>query len=143
MRLLLALALVTAFTVLGLWHVYWAFGGKSFITNAIPEVGGRPAFAPGRLLTALVGAFLMLCAGLVAALSALVPIGDARAVLPWFGYALAAVLLARAVGDFNLVGFFKRKRGSRFARLDSLLYSPSCLLLAAGVFAVAAWGPIP
>jgi hypothetical protein len=51
-------------------------------------------------------------------------------------YALALGLLARAMGDFNYVGFFKRVRGTRFARMDTLLYSPLCLALAVGVAAV-------
>ena len=33
----------------------------------------------------------------------------------------AVVFLARAVGDFRYVGFFKRVRGTRFARLDTIL----------------------
>jgi hypothetical protein len=53
-------------------------------------------------------------------------------------YLLALGLLARAVGEFRYVGFFKRVRGSRFARLDTLIYSPVCLLLAVGV-ALVAW----
>jgi hypothetical protein len=47
-------------------------------------------------------------------------------------------LFARAIGEFKYVGFFKRVRGSRFARRDTLLYSPLCLWLAAGV-AFVAW----
>ena len=64
-------------------------------------------------------------------------VGLPRVVLAWLSYALALGLLARAIGEFKYVGFFKRVRGSRFAQLDSLLYSPLCLLLAAGVAAVA------
>jgi hypothetical protein len=41
------------------------------------------------------------------------------------------------VGDFRLVGFFKRVRGNAFARLDTLVYAPLCLVLAVGVFYVA------
>ena len=48
-----------------------------------------------------------------------------------------APVLMRAIGDFRYVGFFKRVRGSRFARMDTTLYSPLCLALAAGVAAVA------
>jgi hypothetical protein len=51
--------------------------------------------------------------------------------------ALALGLLARAIGEFRYVGFFKRVRGSRFARLDTLLYSPLRLLLAVGVAFIA------
>lgn len=50
----------------------------------------------------------------------------------------AAVLVLRAVGDFRLVGFFKRIRGSRFARLDTLLYSPLCFALGAALALMAA-----
>ena len=49
---------------------------------------------------------------------------------------MALLLLLRAIGDFHLVGFFKTVRGSRFAWLDSSLYSPLCLALALGVFVV-------
>ncbi len=43
----------------------------------------------------------------------------------------------RAVGEFKCVGFFQRVRGSRFATLDTLVYSQLCLLLAMGVVFVA------
>jgi hypothetical protein len=46
-------------------------------------------------------------------------------------------LLARAVGDFRYVGFFKRVRDSRFATLDTRVYSPLCFVLAAGVAFIA------
>jgi lipopolysaccharide/colanic/teichoic acid biosynthesis glycosyltransferase len=46
-------------------------------------------------------------------------------------------LIARAVGEFKYVGFFKRVRDSKFATLDTFVYSPLCLLLAAGVALVA------
>jgi hypothetical protein len=42
-----------------------------------------------------------------------------------------AVFLLRAIGDFRYVGFFKRVHKTAFARNDSLIYSPLCLLLAA------------
>jgi hypothetical protein len=72
-----------------------------------------------------------------AATAGLVEVGLPVRVLSWSCYALALGLVARAVGEFKYVGFFKRVRGSRFARLDTLLYSPLCLLLAVGVTLVA------
>ena len=36
----------------------------------------------------------------------------------------AAVFAARAVGDFTFIGFFRRVKGTRFSRLDALLYTP-------------------
>jgi uncharacterized membrane protein YbhN (UPF0104 family) len=50
---------------------------------------------------------------------------------------VAIVLLARAVGDFRYIGFFKRVRDTRFARLDTRYYSPVALLLAAATAAIA------
>jgi hypothetical protein len=47
--------------------------------------------------------------------------------------AVALALLARAVGDFRLVGFFKRVKDSVFARMDSRVYSPLCVLLGLGM----------
>jgi hypothetical protein len=76
---------------------------------------------------------LLLFAGLVGATAEFVEIGIPVRVLSWLCDALALGLLARAIGEFKYVGFFKRVRDSKFARLDTLLYSPLCLLLAVGV----------
>jgi hypothetical protein len=46
--------------------------------------------------------------------------------------------LLRAVGEFRLVGLFKRIRGTAFARWDTWLFSPLCLLIALAFFFVAA-----
>ena len=55
--------------------------------------------------------------------------------LPFFvarigAWLAALVFLARAIGDFKFVGWSKRVRGSRFARLDDVFYAPLCLMLA-------------
>ncbi|MBY0279239.1 DUF3995 domain-containing protein [Candidatus Binatia bacterium] len=133
----LAIALATVFAVLALLHVHWAAGGRSGWRAVIPEVGGRPAFVPGTGVTLVVAALLAACSGLVVVAAGLVatPVPGRwieRALL-----ALALVLTVRAIGDFRLVGFTKRVRGTRFARLDDRFFSPLCLLLAAGVAAVA------
>jgi hypothetical protein len=44
--------------------------------------------------------------------------------------------LARAIRDFHLVGFFKRVRGTRFARLDIVVYQPLSSFLTADVYYV-------
>jgi hypothetical protein len=45
-------------------------------------------------------------------------------------WGLSVIMLLRFVGDFRSVGVFKRDRGTRFARLDTLYFSPLCLALA-------------
>lgn len=119
------------------WHVWMAFLPAGRGSAAVPSVDGNPLFVPSRRTTLAVAAALLLFAGLVAATAGLVGVGLSPVVLSWASYALALGFLARAVGEFRYVGFFKRVRGSRFARLDSSLYSPLCLALAIAVAWVA------
>ena len=44
-------------------------------------------------------------------------------------YALAIVLIIRAIGDFKYVGFFKTVKDTPFADYDTKYYSPLCLFL--------------
>jgi hypothetical protein len=134
----LALVVSAIFAVLGLIHAYWAVRGDiGKLSAGVPYIEGKPAFNPSRGMTLLVAAALLGCAVLVAAVGGLVDLPLPRRLLIWAAFALALVLFARAIGEFRLVGFFKTVRDSRFARLDTRYYSPLCLGLAAGVFAVA------
>ena len=56
-------------------------------------------------------------------------------------WGVSAALLLRAVGEFRYVGFFKRIRGTAFARMDTLLYSPLALLLGTGAGYIAYAAP--
>ena len=142
MLLVLAVALIATFAFLASIHVYWAFGGRFAKVAAIPELRGTPSFVPGRMATLLVACALFACAGLIGAASGFVDAPVSSLVIQWGCFALALLLLLRAIGDFRLVGFFKKVRGTRFAWLDSALYSPLCLALALGVFFVA-WKSAP
>jgi hypothetical protein len=132
-----ASAVVITFAGLSLVHFYWALGGTSGKKAAVPERSGRKAFEPSVGATAIVAVGLALCGVLVAATAGLIHIPLSGHWPQWLSDLLAFVLFARAVGDFRLVGFFKRVRGTRFAQLDSLVYAPLCLLLAVGVYYVA------
>jgi hypothetical protein len=132
-----SVAVSLIFIVLGLWHFYMAFTGVSGKSGAVPSADGKPLFMPSTKSTVAVGIVLILFAVLVAATSGMLLLGVPTRVLTWLSYALAVGLFARAVGEFKYVGFFKTVRDSRFATMDTLLYSPLCLLLAAGVAVVA------
>jgi hypothetical protein len=127
-----------AFVALALWHFRMALSPAKGMTGAVPSESGKPLFVPSVRATLAVGIVLLAFACLVAATGGLVEVGLPVRVLSWCSYALALGLFARAVGEFKYVGFFKRVRGTEFARLDTLLYSPLCLVLAAGV-AIVAW----
>jgi hypothetical protein len=36
----------------------------------------------------------------------------------------------RAIGDFKYIGFFKQVKATEFARLDTVFYSPLCVMIA-------------
>jgi Zn-dependent alcohol dehydrogenase len=90
--------------------------------------------APSRAATLVVAALL--------AASAAIVVGgvrgwDPRLVFRLGGAGIAVVLFARAVGDRRYIGFFKRIGDTEFARRDTWLYSPLCLVLAAVISVVA------
>ena len=128
--------LSVVFLMLAVWHFYMAWAPATGASGAVPSVDGKPLFVPSTRATVAVGVVLLMCAVLVAAAGGVLLLDVPVVALRWLSFALALGLLARAVGDFRYVGFFKRERGSRFASFDSLMYSPLCLLLAVGVFVV-------
>jgi hypothetical protein len=131
-----AIALIVVFCALALVHVYWALGGRALKAAAIPQVEGKRAFNPSKLGTLAVVFALGAAAMLIALDAGLLALPVPKSFVSTFVFVLAFVFFARATGDFRLVGFFKRVRGSPFARLDTLVYSPLCLLIAGGAFYV-------
>ena len=136
--MVLAVATSVVLLALSLLHVYWAAGGRRAIDAVIPTVSGRRTLHPSRFATLTVAAALAM-AGLIAFGAT----GMLRTVAPaWLIrtglVVLAAVFGLRAVGDFRLIGFTKRVKGTRFARLDTRVFSPLCVGLAVA-FAALAW----
>lgn len=128
----MSVAIAILLGALALQHVYWAVAGVGGGSVAIPEVAGRPAFTPSRVATFGVAAALGVAVALVLArgghLSLPVPPRLVQA-----GTTVVGILFVlRAVGDFRLIGFFKRVRGSRFARWDTCLFSPLSLAIGLG-----------
>ncbi|HZS05293.1 MAG TPA: DUF3995 domain-containing protein [Blastocatellia bacterium] len=123
---ILAAAIFAALSVL---HIYWALGGRWGSGAAIPAIDDKRAFNPSPGATLAVAAAL-----LVAMLTIIGRLGLWGTSLPKWIFSLGTwgitlVFLLRAVGDFRLVGFFKRVRGTDFACWDTRLFSPLCLLI--------------
>src|SRR3972149_5730164 len=107
MKSLLPISLMIIFSLLGLIHVYWAFGGQTGWLAALPEVNGWLAFTPSMGATFIVATFLFLCAILVSVTAGFITLPLPFFVFKWLSFGLSFGLLLRAIGDFNLVGFFK------------------------------------
>ncbi|MDF3833994.1 DUF3995 domain-containing protein [Cupriavidus basilensis] len=151
---MVALVIACIYLLLACIHVYWVLGGELGKDAAIPRVPRSPeaargpagpdmvpAFTPSRGGTLLVAAALAAVAGMVWARAGLASAPYTGQALQWAIGVVAVLMLARAVGDFRLVGFFKRITGSPFARLDTRVYSPLCLALGAGLAYVAIAAP--
>ncbi|MCB1323489.1 MAG: DUF3995 domain-containing protein [Leptospiraceae bacterium] len=125
--------LVLVFSIIAFMHVYWAAGGRRGLTAVIPAgPDGRPVFQPGILITLLVA--LVFVIGAVSCALLLAYPGLRSIKLSFITpaiilYATSAVFFMRAVGNFKNVGFGKRLRGTRFARMDDLLFSPLCVCI--------------
>jgi uncharacterized protein DUF3995 len=117
-------------SLLAVIHIYWALGGTLGKSRAIPTRDGQQLFTPTPFTTFLVAFGLFVMSALNAIRIGWITVPEISRFVRAGLWLTAAIFLLRAVGDFRYVGFFKRHGESRFAKLDTLLYSPLCLLLA-------------
>lgn len=119
------------FVLLAGMHFHWAAGDGAGIEGFVPTADGKPLINPGRLASLAVGGALLAAALVVSCRAGLwcafLPEWAARLGI----WVIAGLFAARAVGDLRYVGFFKRVRGSRFARRDTWIFSPLCVVIAA------------
>ena len=120
-----------------LLHLAWAGGLNWGLASALPENPGRPALSPSSAATVAVAVALGAAGTLVLVHAGLLP----RFLPPSWSRLLlrigSAVFLLRAIGDFRVVGFFKKVRSTRFATADTIFYSPLCAAVAIGLWALA------
>jgi hypothetical protein len=153
---------VTTLLLICAMHVYWAAGGRMGSYAAVPDWPQAPrlvtpdpsaeahatpnsspgpaaarAFTPGPGMTLLVALALAVAAALVAWRGGFILPVSRHGLLSAAIVAMALIFLARAVGDFRLVGFFKDDCPSLFARMDTWLYSPLCVALGTSLLAIA------
>lgn len=118
-------------SLIALLHLYWAFGGAWGLRVALPTLAetSQKVLSPGWL------ACLIVCSGLLLFLSIYFSLAFGRGdVLPfqlghWGVWVPGLIFLARAIGEFRYVGFFKTIRNTPFGRNDTRYYSPLCLYL--------------
>ena len=107
----------------------------------MPNGGNIRAFTPspgGTVLVAL--AFLSAVAVIPGQLKLL---GDVvpHWIFRWGTWAIALIFFLRAIGEFWLVGFFKKVSDTPFAHWDTWLFSPLCLIIAVIAFILAYTNP--
>jgi len=127
-------------TILGLLHVAWAFRRAGPGAAVLPERNGVPVLRPSPLATLAVAGLLFAAAAIVLLRVDVLQLGHSPAVVQLATWGIACTFLARAIGDFRYVGFFKSVRDTRFALLDSRYYSPLSALLGLAIVVIARGG---
>ncbi|NRF37203.1 DUF3995 domain-containing protein [Pedobacter foliorum] len=111
-------------------HVYWALGGKWGENAVVPTNGnGKKLFNPGVMGTLIVALGLLLFMLTDLAYSGLIKFELNKNTMNYAITAIGAIFLVRAIGNFNNVGFTKRRTQSVFAKMDTRYYAPLCLFI--------------
>ncbi|MGG4219056.1 DUF3995 domain-containing protein [Paenibacillus jamilae] len=119
--------------VLSGMHLYWVFGGQKGAKAAIPSTGTDLLFTPSKIGTSIVAVLLALAAWFVLELGEAVPFRFFHFFYSYGAGLLTCLFILRSIGDFKWVGFFKRKKGTVFAKWDTALHSPLCFLLGTAI----------
>ena len=130
MNVLTSIAII-ALIIMALFHFYWALGGMVGLDKALPTKDGKRLFAPGKFLTFLVGLGLVGFAFIAYLLQFWQ--GDYSVI----GWILSIIFLLRTIGDFHVVGLYKKVKETEFSKYDTMFYLPLCLYLNV-VFAILA-----
>jgi len=110
--------------ILALIHLYWLFGEVG-MNQALPtNEQGERLLNPGKFLT-LVVVFVLLGFAWVSYMLDM-PHGLWVELMGW---GLAILFFLRAVGDFKIVGLFKKIKSTEFSRYDTWLYVPLCFFI--------------
>jgi len=136
--MLLGIVIAAVLAALSALHLYWAAGGRWGHAAALPEHRGRPAFQPGPVATVIVAVLLAAAVALVLGRVGLGPVARLTRLTYVGAWIVAAAFLLRGLGDFRLVGVFRRVRDTRFAWWDRHVYTPLAVLLGLGTAVVAA-----
>ncbi len=129
--MVLPIVLATVFITLGILHFYWAGGGVFGFSQSLPtNERGERILHPRKIESALVGTGLILFGIYYLMRSGLFKCDLPVWTLTYVGWIIPSIFLLRSIGDFKYIGFFKKVRNTKFAKLDSKFFSPLCLLIA-------------
>lgn len=118
------------FTILAFVHIYWAFGGTWAAFAIIPtDSNGRRRFRPAFITITAAATILLVFAWIDLASTGLVAESVPDKILSHAVAAIGLLFLIRAIGDFKYVGFAKRYRKTIFARRDTMIFTPLCLII--------------
>ncbi len=121
----IALVTITTLFIAGVFHFYWAFGGTLGLDRAIPTKDGKALLKPGKLLTIIVGFIILSFAWVAYVLYfkdlSVISYSEQIVYAGWF---LSGIFAIRSIGDFRMVGLFKKIKFTKFAEFDTKYFIP-------------------
>jgi len=117
-------------TILGLIHFNWVFGGKWGFEQSIPtKENGEKLLNPKKIETAIVGIGLILFGLIYLIKTGLINVSIPMWITNYGYWIIPSIFILRAIGEFKYVGFFKQIKNTEFAKADSKIFSPLCLII--------------
>ncbi|VAW27702.1 hypothetical protein MNBD_BACTEROID06-1065 [hydrothermal vent metagenome] len=127
---ILSLILFLIFSALGGFHFYWLFGGIWGLEKVIPSKNNKAStLTIPKFATLLVGLGLTLFGLIYLVKPGLINIQIPNWATNYGFWVIPSIFIIRAIGDFNYVGFFKKIKNTEFAKADSKIFSPLCLII--------------
>ena len=108
MAIVLSLINALIFTIISGFHFYWAMGGKVGFDVVLPSnTEGVKSLNPSKLITVIAACVFLSITFFYLIKANLIHLQLPNLIIDYGLYALAIVLIIRAIGDFKYVGFFK------------------------------------
>jgi Protein of unknown function (DUF3995) len=137
MAIVLSIINALIFTIISGFHFYWAMGGKVGFDVVLPSNReGSKALNPSKSITCIAALVFLGIAIFYLIQGHLIDFSLPKLIKNYGLYALAGVLIIRAIGDFKYAGFFKKIKNTPFAEYDTTYYSPLCLYLGLSTLAI-------
>ncbi|MGX6443638.1 DUF3995 domain-containing protein [Neobacillus sp. K501] len=124
------------FIIIGVLHVFWAFGGSWGVNSVLPtkDDSQLPALQPRMLGTLFIGFLCFFASILLLVQIDLFASFNSSPLSKWLCMAGGLVFLLRAIGEGKYVGFFKKIKHTKFAKQDTAFYSPLCVWISLTFF---------
>jgi len=125
---------------LTIMYIYWFIGGKNSIQYFFPSNSSlrRNRVKPKKwklFLTAIVLAAMTWLNVEQIEYFVINPVLHEEVFL-WGNRIISIIFLLRAFGNFTYIGFTKTFRDSTYAKLDTYIYSPACILVAVSAYMI-------
>ena len=140
MTLVIAILLFTIFLFLSAFHFYWAVGGRWGSQAVFPTKDDTTSPKMPGIIPTLVVAVGLLIVGLFMLTKAdLLTVALPGWLNTYGGWIVAFLFIARAIGEFKYVGFFKKIRNTTFGQYDTKYYSPLCVFIGILILMLELW----